>query len=551
MSQITNFLKKNKIFLLFCIMGILTLYPFLLTISSSFNYLDWQTYETFNFIKYIFSLWKTNAIFNPAPLYIFVYYLSSLTSGYSNTLYFLLLFTLGGFWFYKNYEENDKLGLAALYGILLVFNPFVYERIMMGQWGVVASTVLLPIFLYYMFKYFKEPTNHNLIQLVIGFMVSSIHQIHFFVINLGLLILYFLLRQCSLLTELKQDKEKLKSEVTTFGKVLLILFIVNLYWIIPYIYIKLSGSQNIIDTIDYSHLQFFTSRPSSGDNTLFLNSAMYGSWREKSMILAKDHLPDYVFIMIFFVFIYLMVRGFLTDPENLENRFLIIMWIVGLLLATGISHPWTKNFFVWLFENIHLFSGFRDSNKFVALVVVSYAILGAKGLKDVLDDKKNKVKGIILTLVLAMIIVYNYPQIGLHNQLHPISYPKCYSNLNAYLNTLPEDAKIIYLPWHIYITYNWSIPAGIDGRISNPINRVVDRYIITGAHPTDFGILTGEAVEIDECIKTESVDCLREKHVNYVIFDKTAMIPMRQVYGWITNQTISYEDECVIVYLLN
>jgi len=245
------------------------------------------------------------------------------------------------------------------------------------------------------------------------------------------------------------------------------------------------------------------------------------------MILAKDHLPDYAFIGIIFVFIYLMIRGFLTDTKSLENRFLIVIWVIGLLLATGISHSWTKNIFNWFFENIPLFSGFRDSNKFVALIVVSYAILGAKGLKDVLGDKNNIIKGIILTFVLAMILIYNYPQIGLHNQLHPISYPTCYSNLNTYLNTLPEDSKIIYLPWHIYMTYNWSIPAGIDGRVSNPINRVVDRYIITGVHPTDLGAITGQAAEIDECIKTKSVDCLREKQVGYVIFDKTAMISSR------------------------
>jgi len=546
-STFKGYFKKYWILLIFILIGAITIYPFLISFAEGFCYLDWCYYDVFNLGHLLRTISNHQATLLGVPIQVFFRFVSSFISPYLHIIIFLFIFMLGGFWFWKNYKQNDKLGLATLFGILLVFNPFIYERIMMGQWGVVASTILIPIFLYYMFKYFENPSRHNLIFLVIGFMASSIFQTHFFVINLALLFLYFILNAW----KVRKDQKMLKSTSINFGKVLLVLFIINLYWFIPYIYMKLSASTIITDVIDYSHLQFFSSKPVTNENTLFLSSAMYGSWRESSMFLAKDHLYFPVFIIIIFVFIYLMIRGFLTNPSSLQNRFLLIIWIIGLIFAAGASHQWTSGIFNWFFENIPLFAGFRDANKFVALIVVSYVLLGAKGLKDLLKDKKPFITACLLIIILSMIIVYNYPQIGLHNQLHPISYPECYSNLNNKLNELPEDSKIIYLPWNIYITYKWSLPVGLDGRISNIINKVVDRYIITGVHPTDFGILTGEKAEIDKCIQTQNIDCLREKKVNYVILDKTPVFNTKAIYSWVSELTNVYEDECVIVYKTN
>ena len=553
MVSFFNFFKKYYIFSIFLSIAVLILYSFLLSFLDFFSYLDWHIYEKFEFSKYIFLLWETTARFNNVPVYSFVYFLSSLTSGYSNTLYFLLLFTLGAFWFHKNYKENYKLGMAALFGILLVFNPFIYSRIMMGQWGVVASTVLLPIFLYYMFKYFKEPNKRNLIWLIIGFMASSIHQLHFFVINLGILILYFII----LLIKERTNKIQLFSLSMNLIKVLGILLLINSYWVLPYIHTQMQGAGGIIEVIDESDMYFFAPKTSVVNS--FINTlAMYGSWRENSIILAKEVLPLPIWLGILIIFLFLMIKGFLIDPKKPENILLILLFIIGLIFAVGISTQYTEGIFKWFFDNIPFFKGFRDSNKFVALIVISYAILGAKGLKSIIDEYQDKIKNIrlrvffgpiLVLLMLCLIIIYNFPQIGLWGQLHPISYPESYSKLNTYLNEINDTGHILYLPWGTYFTYEWSKPAGLDGRIGNPINRVTEKFIITGSNEVDYGAKNELQKNIEVCLNKKNISCLEEQGVQYIIIDDCAQFPDK--YQWIRGLDKAHEDECTKVFKTN
>ncbi|MFA5382548.1 MAG: hypothetical protein WC356_05230 [Candidatus Micrarchaeia archaeon] len=549
-----SILKKYFGFLAFFLIGIITLYSFVFS-SNAFCYLDFCHNQAFDFLKELSLRLNSFNLSLGSIIYLPIRFFSSLSSGYSNTLYFLLLFILGGFWFYKNYKEGDKLGIAALFGILLVFNPFVYERIMMGQWGVVASTLLMPIFIYYMFKYFKEPNNHNLIWLVIGFMASSVHQLHFFVINLGILFLYILIL-------LFKERFKQIPSITILKntiKVLGILFLINLYWVLPYIFTQLqTQNTGIIGAIDESDMLFFAPK-TSVVNSLINTAGMYGSWRENSIILAKNILPLPVWLGILIIFIFLMIRGFLTDPKKPENILFILLFIIGLIFAVGMASQYTAPIFEWFFDNVPFFKGFRDSNKFVSLIVISYAILGAKGLKSIIDENKDRIHNlklrkafgpILVLIMLSLIIIYNFPQIGLWGQLHPISYPESYSELNTYLKNIDETGHVMYLPLGTYFTYNWSKPAGLDGRIGNPINRVVEKFIITGSNEQDYGAKNELQTNLEVCLKNKNISCLEEQGIQYIILDDCAHFPDK--YQWIRdNLNKTHKDGCTEVYKTN
>ncbi len=555
MKNKKEFIKQYWLLFAFLLVGIILIYPFVFSLFNNFCFLDWCNTLNFNFDWYINNIINSKSPLLGIPNHIFLNSLSSIVSGYSNTLYFVLLFTLGAFYFHKNYKENDKLGLTALFGILLIFNPFIYSRIMMGQWGVVASTVLMPIFLYYLFKYFKAPNTHNLFWLIISFMASSIHQLHFFVMNLGILFLYFIL----LIIKQRTNKIQLISLGKNLLKVLGILFLINLYWVLPYVFTQLqTQNTGIIGAIDESDMLFFMPK-TSVVNSLINTAGMYGSWRENSIILAKNILPLPVWIGILLIFIFLMIRGFLTDPKKPENILLILLFIIGLIFAVGISTQYTEGIFKWFFDNIPFFKGFRDSNKFVSLIVISYAILGAKGLKSIVDENKDKIHNlklrnafgpILVLLMLSLIIIYNFPQIGLWGQLHPISYPESYSELNTYLNNIDETGHIMYLPWGTYFTYNWSKPAGLDGRIGNSINKVVEKFIITGSNEADYGAKNELQTNITKCLNKKDISCLEEQGVQYVILDDCAQFPDN--YQWVRdNLNKTYEDNCTKVYKTN
>ena len=71
-----------------------------------------------------------------------------------------------------------------------------------------------------------------------------------------------------------------------------------------------------------------------------------------------------------------------------------LIWLIGLLFATGITGPF-KNIFQFLFDHVFILRGMRDTHKFVTLIVLSYSILGAFGLKEIIKSiKSNKIKKI-------------------------------------------------------------------------------------------------------------------------------------------------------------
>jgi hypothetical protein len=73
-----------------------------------------------------------------------------------------------------------------------------------------------------------------------------------------------------------------------------------------------------------------------------------------------------------------------------------VIWIIGFILATGIHGPF-GGINHWLYDHTIL-KGFRDSQKFVAMLVFSYAILGGLGInkiKSIYDNVDNKTKTVL------------------------------------------------------------------------------------------------------------------------------------------------------------
>lgn len=70
-----------------------------------------------------------------------------------------------------------------------------------------------------------------------------------------------------------------------------------------------------------------------------------------------------------------------------------VIGIIGFILATGINGPF-GDINHWLYDNTIL-KGFRDSHKFIAMIVLSYAMFGGLGvnkIKSVYDNIDNKIK---------------------------------------------------------------------------------------------------------------------------------------------------------------
>src|SRR3989344_9518176 len=104
----------------------------------------------------------------------------------------LLIVLLGGKKISLNFVNNKW--LVFLSSLFFLFNPFVYDRIMYGQIGIVIALGFLSWALGYLLEYFKKRGSKQifLIGIFAGFMIQfSVHFIFFFI--LAYLIFIFIL----------------------------------------------------------------------------------------------------------------------------------------------------------------------------------------------------------------------------------------------------------------------------------------------------------------------------------------------------------------------
>ena len=160
--------------------------------------------------------------------------------------------------------------------------------------------------------------------------------------------------------------------------------------------------------------------------------------------------------------------------------------------------------------------------------------------------KKKLISSIITIVFVALIILYTYPLIGLWGQVKSTSYPLSYENSNYYLTNNNIEGHIIYLPWQTYLTYNWTLNISSDGRIANPINKVIEPLIITG--PDKYGPVSKIQDSVTKCLLNKSIECLENNSVQYVLKDKCAYFPHN--YSWI-NESIVHEDSCITIHEIN
>ena len=113
--------------------------------------------------------------------------------------------------------------------------------------------------------------------------------------------------------------------------------------------------------------------------------------------------------------------------------------------------------FEFLFENVNAFSGFRDSHKFTMLIALSYSILGAAGLQNILEKTSKKKTLIIFTASTIIVLLNSFTLFnGIWNQLDSVNFPVEWQNAKKHiLNQKPQQAVFIY-PWHGYMKYKWN-----------------------------------------------------------------------------------------------
>ncbi len=363
---------------------------------------------------------------------------------------------------------------AAYYaGILYMINPFVYVRMMVGQWGILVSYALLPHAIKAFIETLEQGNWKALLKLAVLSVLVGVVQIHGFFLLLLSLFIVFLVKASAC----GNRREIFKRTIAGFGAIMLL----NTYWLLP----AFTSSGTILEGITEADILFFTPKASSNLGTAIDIATMHGFWRG-----GIDY-PDYTSLwrLAFAIIIFLAAFGFTTNITDKKRKWTIlsfgILGITGYLLALGASSRLTQPVFTWLWENVPYFNGFRDTHRFVMLLALSYAYLGGLGILELVKYGHHQKQFLLKWTMVALVglsilspLLSSFSIFGLNGKVKATNYPPEWYEVKHYLDKQEGDYNVLFLPWHGWFDIKWI--NNEDKRLGNPARHFFGKSIICG-----------------------------------------------------------------------
>lgn len=383
-------------------------------------------------------------------------------------------------------------GRVRLYaGFLVLFNPFVYVRLLAGHWVVLWGLAFLPVALYTVVTYLETGGRRNLFSVVIALTLLGFNS-------------HLLFASGILLAAVVASKT---ADVKSLGPLRrglaagLVALPVNAYWLGPTVF----GPDRSLSSISAFDVLTFAPRLDTSSALLSI-ATMHGFWRG-GYVYAGDLVPAVQ--LLYIPMLFLAVYGFITNFRDPDRGYVVravaVTALIALVLGAGVQGP-AAELFRWAVEHVPFFAGMRDSQKFVALLVLAYAYLGALGLGELRRRIRNRELGTVtladldvgpgqlpavsfershvlaaglVTLAILTPVVYTYPMVtGYAGQVNSQDYPPTWYEVEAYLETQPGEDAILFLPWHQYMDYSW-LESG-NQRIATPARAFFSRPVIQG-----------------------------------------------------------------------
>ncbi len=268
----------------------------------------------------------------------------------------------------------NESSLNYIPSILFAFSPFLFNDIIGGSWVMWVSYAFSPIYLIFTLRYFKTGSpKYLLCSLLVSVFVMIALQ-HMLLINL-LLYLYlfnevFILRTESFVSVVKRS-------VLFFG----LMFLINLYWILPFSSTIFDFTKQTVLSDGGSH-EFDAIRNSRQS---FWNILNLGGYFDRNMYLFA--LPRtlknifYVSVLLAWVAI---AWSFVKEKRRIEKQ-KIAFWLVSLLvliiLIKGGNRPFS-GFTLWLYESLPLMKMFRSPQHWMFVPAFIVPVLLALALNS-------------------------------------------------------------------------------------------------------------------------------------------------------------------------
>ncbi len=403
-----------------------------------------------------------------------------------------LVFGVYGIW---NLLDEFKLSNASKFVATLFYltNTYLLLLIDGGQLGIALAYSWFPV-CYVLFTRSINGKLKSKVVAALGVWILGIFDIRFLYI-LGILLVFRFLYEFIFREGRKNWKEWIL-EWTKSGVIVLVIFIaLNLYWILPLLNYPLSGTR-ISDLTKNSNLDFAQLK----NSVSLLQPHWYQNIFGKISFFRKEFLliPVIVFSAIF------------LNRNKKEVWFWVIVAGVSVFLAKGSNPPFVE-IYPWLFDNIPGFSLFRDSTKFFFLVALSYSVLIAFCIDEVV--KKLPRLKFVFPVVIVLYLLFLISPIYTAKMTGTFSTPRYGKEYSVLLELLENDSNFGRVFW---------IPSKTPLGYTSRIHPTIEASRLESMRP--FAISTVGAYETQNFIREgnymgELFDIMGIKYIAYPYLD--------------------------------
>ncbi|MEK9152983.1 MAG: hypothetical protein AAB723_00090, partial [Patescibacteria group bacterium] len=411
-------------------------------------------------------------------------------------LFFAVIFGLvlfGGHRIARGLTQNKA--LLFLGSAFALFNPFIYDRLMYGQIGVILGYgFFLAFFGYLLSFYFSKLKKQFFLSSVFAGLAVLFSPHFLFFVGLFYFVFGFLI-----FTKNWKDKTELLKIAKYFALSIIIIVAINFNWLLGVIIGDSQMERSINETITAQDLEAFKTAGGTDMRVIenvFLMSGFWGAeqFRYEPLQNIKENWGRSFYFLLPIIILGL-IYNFKDKSKRGLNIGLILLYFAAFILALGIALPSASKITIWLFNNVPFYKGLREPQKWVVALVAIYEVLLICGLNQLL--KRNiviKNKG-LLTALLTFIILLQAPLMvwGGAGQIKPANYPRDWYEVNEFVTKeINCKTKILFLPWHSYMNFNWT------GKIiANPAPKFFNCPVIYGQN-MEFGGIFGHSADLNE-----------------------------------------------------
>lgn len=307
--------------------------------------------------------------------------------------FFVILISFYGFKRLLDFLITSS-ALNYIPALLYAFSPFLFNDIIGGSWPMWLSYALAPSYFRFLVRYYKESQIRDLICFILISTSVMISLQNFVLINV-LVFLY-------LFSEILQGRLRLVYFIKKTVFLVILLVLVNSYWILPFSPTFINFSRTIIFT-DHGAGEF---DPIRNSQQSIWNIFSLVGYLDRNMyfysipVFLRYLLRATVVLVWSFIFAYFIAEN--KRARLKKSLFWLLSLMLLVVIVKGGNLPFEK-FTVWLYESVPFLKLFRSPQHLMLVPAFIIPILMAFGLRFYFDRYKQKKFVIPLSLLLIFV----------------------------------------------------------------------------------------------------------------------------------------------------